>query len=165
MGTQAFRPFGGYRPQTADGRSRERRWTMVEWAFQSARAGPQYVAQTFQPAGEETPFAPTSRPCQPAPLASPAPHQANQSPGSALCQRAGAVGDCQARLPDHNIHRPKVTCAGNIPRQATCPSSQALSFSTFIPSAPNGAAVEPQAEGAVGSKRRLGAPWLSALKD
>jgi hypothetical protein len=101
---------------------------MAGWAFQPARAGPQYVAQTFQPAGEETPFAPTSHPCQPAPLASPAPHQANQSPGSALCQRAGAVGDCQARLPDRNVHRPKVTCAGDIPRQATCPSSQALSF-------------------------------------
>jgi len=128
MGTQAFRPFGGYRPQTADGRLRERRWTMVGWAFQSARAGPQYVAQTFQPAGEETPFAPTSRPCQPAPLASPAPHQANQSPGSALCQRAGAVGDCQARLPDRNVHRSKFTCAGTIPCQAICPSSQALSF-------------------------------------
>jgi hypothetical protein len=39
--------------------------------------------------------------------------------GSALRQRAGAGGDCQARLPDHNIHRPKVTCAGDIPRQAT----------------------------------------------
>jgi hypothetical protein len=124
MGTQAFRPFGGYRPQTADSRSRERRWTIAEWAFQSARAGPQYVAQTFQPAGEETPFAPTSHPCQPAPLASPAPHQANQSPGSALCQRAGAGGDCQARHPDRNVHRSKFTCAGTIPCQATCPSSQ-----------------------------------------
>ena len=58
--------------------------------------------------------------------------------GSALHQRAGAGGDCQARHPDRNIHRPKVTCAGNIPRQATCPSSQTLSFSKFIPSAPNG---------------------------
>jgi hypothetical protein len=58
--------------------------------------------------------------------------------GSALRQRAGAGGDCQARHPDRNVHRPKVTCAGNIPRQATCPSSQTLSFSKFIPSAPNG---------------------------
>jgi hypothetical protein len=58
--------------------------------------------------------------------------------GSALRQRAGAGGHCQAKHPDRNVHRPKVTCAGNIPRQATCPSSQALSFSMFIPSAPNG---------------------------
>ena len=65
--------------------------------------------------------------------------------GSALRQRAGAGGDGQARLPDHNVHRPKVTCAGDIPRQATCPSSQALSFSKFIPSAPNGR-VQPLAE-------------------
>ena len=57
--------------------------------------------------------------------------------GSALRQKAGAGGDCQARLPDRNVHRLKVTCAGNIPPQATCPSSQALSFSKFIPSAPN----------------------------
>jgi len=39
--------------------------------------------------------------------------------GSALRQRAGAGGDCQARLPDRNVHRPKVTCAGDISRQAT----------------------------------------------
>jgi hypothetical protein len=35
--------------------------------------------------------------------------------GSALRRRAGAGGDGQARLPDRNVHRPKVTCAGDIP--------------------------------------------------
>jgi hypothetical protein len=39
--------------------------------------------------------------------------------GSALRQRAGAGGDCQARHHDRNVHRPKVTCAGDISRQAT----------------------------------------------
>ncbi len=39
--------------------------------------------------------------------------------GSALRQGAGAGGDCQAKHPDRNVHRPKVTCAGNISRQAT----------------------------------------------
>jgi hypothetical protein len=48
--------------------------------------------------------------------------------GSALRQRARAGGDCQARLPDRNVHRPKVTCAGNIPHQATHPSAPLSSF-------------------------------------
>jgi hypothetical protein len=48
--------------------------------------------------------------------------------GSALRQRAGAGGDCQARHPDRNVHRPKVTCAGNTPRQATHPSASLSSF-------------------------------------
>ena len=59
--------------------------------------------------------------------------------GSALRQRAGAGGDGQARHPDRNVHRPKVTCAGDIPRQAT-PIHQPHChlFSKFILSAPNG---------------------------
>ena len=48
--------------------------------------------------------------------------------GSALRQGAGAGGDCQARLLDRNVHRPKVTCAGDISRQATCPSSPTIIF-------------------------------------
>jgi len=48
--------------------------------------------------------------------------------GSALRQGAGAGGDCQARLPDRNVHRSKVTCAGDIPRQATQPSAPAPSL-------------------------------------
>jgi len=47
---------------------------------------------------------------------------------SALRQSAGAGGDCQARLPDRNIYRPKVTCAGNTPRQAPHPSAPLSSF-------------------------------------
>jgi len=48
--------------------------------------------------------------------------------GSALHHRAGAGGDCQARHHDRNVHRPKVTCAGNTPRQATHPSAPLSSF-------------------------------------
>ena len=48
--------------------------------------------------------------------------------GSALRQGAGAGGDCQAKHPDRNVHRPKVTCAGNTPRQATHPSAPLSSF-------------------------------------
>jgi hypothetical protein len=80
---------------------------------------------------------------------------------SALRHRAGAGGDGQAKHPYRNVHRPKVTCAGNTPRQATCPSSQALSFSTFIPSAPNGQAQPPHAaRSAAASVRRGECPYL-----
>ena len=48
--------------------------------------------------------------------------------GSALRQGAGAGGDYQAKHPDRNVHRPKVTCAGDIPHQATHPSAPASSF-------------------------------------
>jgi len=48
--------------------------------------------------------------------------------GSALRHRAGAGGDGQAKHPDRNVHRPKVTCAGNTPRQATHPSAPLSSF-------------------------------------
>jgi len=79
--------------------------------------------------------------------------------GSALRQGAGAGGDCQARHPDRNLHRPKVTCAGDISRQAT-PIHQPHChlFSKFIPSAPNGlrfTRTRSEAE-RVGCKRVLG---------
>ena len=48
--------------------------------------------------------------------------------GSALRHRAGAGGDGQARRPDRNVQRPKATCAGDIPRQATHPSAPLSSF-------------------------------------
>jgi hypothetical protein len=48
--------------------------------------------------------------------------------GSALRQRARAGEDCQARLPDRNAHRPNVTCAGDIPSQATCPAARRYFF-------------------------------------
>jgi len=98
--------------------------------------------------------APTGHPCQPTPLDLPAPRQANQSPGSALRRGAAAGGDGQARLPDRTVHRPNVTCAGDIPRQATCPSSQTLSFhlrpTARASAAPRSAAERPQVEAQVG---------------
>jgi hypothetical protein len=92
--------------------------------FPACQSRPSIRSADFPACGRGNTLCPDQPPCQPAPLASPAPHQANQSPGSALCQRAGAGGDCQARHPDRNVHRSKFTCAGTIPCQATCPSSQ-----------------------------------------
>jgi hypothetical protein len=120
------------------------------------RANPEAQVQTGRSAQERTSCA--DLPPLPAQPFSPACATPGEPAfGSALRHRAGAGGDCQARLPDRNVHRPKVTCVGDIPRQATCPSSQALSFSKFIPSAPNGAHHPPRAKRAVGCMRWLGA--------
>jgi hypothetical protein len=84
--------------------------------------------------------------------------------GSALRRRAGAGGDGQARLPDRNLHRPNVTCAGDIPSQATHPSAPLSSFFKVHSICAQRSAHKPQS-GVCRPMRMLGAITLRKRND